>query len=199
MRRLVERVLRRFAPVLERLAAVGFIQSAVVMAAQTFLALFPLLIAVTAIAPPEVGQTIASVARSRLGLVGHTSEDMSRLVATRDELHGTITAFGVIVVLGSATSFTRALQRVYESSWQIPRLGLRGSIRGLGWLVGLIAYFALTGLALKLTASPAVAITLLRQVVGACSAAALATPRSVSGDVGGFGGSPGAAGVRTEG
>jgi len=163
--RLIERILRRFAPVLERLAAVGFIQSAVVMAAQTFLALFPLLIAVIAVAPTDVGQTIASVARDRLGLAGETSDEVYRLVGTRDELHGTITTFGVIVVLGSATSFTRALQRVYESSWQIPRLGLRGSVRGLGWLVGLIAYFGLLGLALKLTASPAVAVTLLRQIL----------------------------------
>jgi membrane protein len=162
---LVERVLRTLAPVLERLAAVGFIQSAVVMAAQTFLALFPLLIAVIAIAPPDVGQTIASVARDRLGLAGQTSDEVYRLVGTRDELHGTITTFGIIVVLGSATSFTRALQRVYEMSWQIPRLGLRGSLRGLGWLVGLLVYLALLGLALRLTASPAAGPTLLREAM----------------------------------
>jgi membrane protein len=165
VRPLIERLLHLGAPVLERLAAVGFIQSAVVMAAQTFLALFPLLIAVIAIAPTDVGQTIASVARNKLGLAGETSDDVLRLVGTRDQLHGTITVFGVIVVLGSATSFTRALQRVYELSWEIPRLGLRGSIRGLGWLVGLIAYFGLLGLALKLTASPAIGVTLLRQIL----------------------------------
>jgi membrane protein len=161
----IERLLRMAAPVLERIASVGFLQSAVVMAAQTFLALFPLLIAVIAIAPVDVGQTISSVARDKLGLVGQTSDEVNRLVGTRDQLHGTITAFGVIVVLVSATSFTRALQRVYESSWQIPRLGLRGSLRGLGWLVGLIAYFGLLGLALRITANSTIAVTALRQIL----------------------------------
>jgi membrane protein len=162
---LLERAMSRLEPVLERVAAVGFVQAAVVLAAQAFLALFPLLIAVVALTPTEVGQSIATVARNRLGLGGHTGDEVSSLVTTRDSLRGSITVFGAIVVFGSATSFTRALQRLYENAWQLPRLGLRGSIRGLGWLVGLIAYLAVLGAAVKLTASPAIAVSLLRMVM----------------------------------
>ena len=165
MRSRLERLLRLLAPVLERIAEVAFIQSSIVLAAQAFLALFPLLIAVIAIAPPTLGDTISTYARSRIGLSGHTGEDMSHLVASRQDLQGTITVLGTVLVLTSATSFTRALQRVYENAWRVPRLGLRGSLRGLGWLLGLIAYLTLLGLAVKLTASPAVPVSVLRNVV----------------------------------
>src|SRR5262249_27298049 len=69
------------------------------------------------------------------------------------------------VVLASATSFTRALQRVYENAWQLPRLGLRGSFRGLAWLLALIAYLVVLGLGIRLTASPAPGVTVLRAVL----------------------------------
>jgi membrane protein len=161
----IERGLRMVAPALERVAEVAFLQSAVVMAAQTFLALFPLLIVVIALAPSSLVSSISDVAGRRLGLSGHTSDEMGHLVASRDDLRGTLTVLGVIVVLGSATSFTRALQRVYENAWRLPRAGLRGSIRGLAWLIGLIAYLGLLGVAVRLTASPAAAVSLLRWVV----------------------------------
>jgi membrane protein len=153
------------APLLERVTAVGLLPSAVVLAAQAFMALIPLLIAAVALAPAGVGQTIAGVARQRLGLSGDTGEQVNHLVATRDDLRGTITVLGALVILASATSFTRALQRIYETAWELPRLGLRGSLRGLGWLLGLVAYFALLGLALKLTTSPAVAASALRYIL----------------------------------
>jgi membrane protein len=158
MRRSIERAIAAAAPVLERIAEVAFLQSAVVMAAQTFMALFPLLIVAIALAPPSIGQGIAAVAHARLGLSGHTGDEVDQLVASRQNLQGTVSVFGVIVVLASATSFTRALQRAYETAWRLPRLGLRGSIRGLGWLVGLVAYLILLSLAIKFTASPAVSV-----------------------------------------
>jgi membrane protein len=163
--RRIEPVLRRLAPLLERIASVGLVQSAVVLAAQAFMALFPLLIAVTAIAPPRVGQTLSAVAHNRLGLTGNTGADVQRLVATRADLRGGLSVLGALVVLASATSFTRALQRIYENAWQLPRLGLRGSFRGVAWLLGLVVYFVVIGLAFRLTASPAPAVSLLRLVL----------------------------------
>jgi len=140
-----------FGALIDRLAAVSFIQTGVVLAAQTFLALFPLLIAATALLPPATATSVAESARARLGLGGGTTEEtMQQLVANRSDLRGSLTVIGVIVVLASATSFTRALQRLYERAWSLPRVGLRGSLRGLIWLVGLIVYFTLLTVALRL-------------------------------------------------
>ena len=41
---------------------------------------------------------------------------------------------GAVLVLGTALSFTRAMQRLYESCWRLDRRGLKGSGWGLAWL-----------------------------------------------------------------
>ncbi len=158
-------LLTRATPVVERLASVGLIQSAVVLAAQTFMALFPLLIGIISLAPDAVGEALQNTLRRRFGLNGDTSQTLQHLVSSRDELHGGLTVLGLLVVLGSATSFTRALQRVYENSWALPRLGMKGSLRGLEWLIGIILYLALVGFALKLTESPAFYVISLRALL----------------------------------
>jgi membrane protein len=141
--------LRTFGTFIDRLVSVGVIQSGIVLAAQTFLALFPLLIAIVALLPVAISNAISASLRSRVGISGSTDRMVSELLVSRDNLHGGITAIGVIVVLASATAFTRALQRVYERSWMLPTLGLRGSIRGLMWLVGLVGFLWLIGTAIR--------------------------------------------------
>jgi len=150
LRGVVRWVFRTFGTLIERLVEVGFVQSGVVLAAQTFLALFPLLIAVVAIFPPSVGETVADTMRRRLGIAGSADATVQDLVASRDDLHAGITVLGAVVVLASATSFTRALQRVYEVSWGLPRLGLRSRVRGLLWLVGLVVYLVMLSTAIHL-------------------------------------------------
>jgi membrane protein len=168
-----QRVLGGLRPLIERFAAVGFIQAAVVLAAQTFMALFPLLIGVVALAPPHASAAITAFMRSRMGLAGDPANEMQHLVASRDQLKGSITIFGVLVVLGSATSFTRALQRVYENAWGLPKAGIRGSIRGFFWLIGLVIYLAMFAISYQLTASHAAAVQVLRNLLAVAGAATL--------------------------
>jgi membrane protein len=162
LRQLVTWVKATFDPLITRLIEVGLVQSAVVLAAQTFMALFPLLIAVIAVTPKSIGGSIADSMRDRLGLAGGTDASVHQLVETHDQLRGAVTVVGVLVVLASATSFTRALQRTYQAAWQLPKLGLRGSLRGLVWLVGMLAYIALAAGAVKLTAVAGPAASPLR-------------------------------------
>jgi membrane protein len=135
-----------------RLREVDFLDRAVVLAAQAFLALLPMLIVVTAVLPPQAGQAILDVARNRLGLGGTTQEALGDLVAARADIQGSVGVIGVLMLIVTATSFTRALQRVYERAWRLPRAGARESWRGLVWLVGVIAYLGMIGFAARLTA-----------------------------------------------
>lgn len=143
-------VMTTFERLIERLAAVGLIQSGVVLAAQAFLALLPLLIVAVAFFPPTVSEAITAALRHRLGIGADSTVIVQDFVKSRDSLRGGISVVGVIVALASATSFTRALQRVYELAWGLPRAGLRGSVRGLVWLIGLIAYLTMISLAVRL-------------------------------------------------
>jgi membrane protein len=165
IREIILRLLGAFRPLIERFISVGFIQAAVVLAAQAFMALFPLLIGIVALAPPRVGDAIANAMRDRLGLAGDPTADVQHLVASRDDLRSGITVFGLIVVLASATSFTRALQRVYEHSWELSKGGVRGSIRGLFWLLGLTIYLIMLAIVLQLTRSQALGIEILHDGV----------------------------------
>ncbi len=147
------RFLKPFETLFERMVTVGVVVSGVVLAAQTFLALIPLLMAVTALLPVGAAAGIQESLRERFGFSGNTDAAVSQLVNNRDQLRGGLTVLGAIVVLASATSFTRVLQRVYEQAWGLPRLGLRGSLRGLMWLLGLVAYVALLGTAVRFAGS----------------------------------------------
>jgi membrane protein len=166
--RLVEWFLHTFATLLERLAAVGLVYSGVVLAAQTLMALLPLLIVMISLLPTWAGTSLAHILRERLGIAGQTDQAVGNLIASRPQLQG-ISIVSIIVVIASATSFTRALQRVYEMSWGLPRLGMRGSLRGLVWLVAVSSYFGVLALALHYAQGgvPAAAIKLALTVVGA--------------------------------
>jgi membrane protein len=146
-KRLVHWVLTTFATLIERLAAVGFIYSGVVLAAQTFMALLPLFIVLVALLPTWVASALDQALRTKLGVSGETEAAIGHVVNGRSQLQG-LSLLGVVVVIASATSFTRALQRVYELSWGLPRLGLRGSVRGVVWLLALAFYTGILGLVL---------------------------------------------------
>jgi membrane protein len=147
VRRLVGWVLRTFATLLERLASVGFVYSGVVLAAQTLMALLPLVIVLLAVLPTWVGVGLRQNLRAKVGITGETDDALSHLIASRNNLQG-LSLLSIVIVFASATSFTRALQRVYELSWGLPRLGLRGSLRGLVSLVALSSYIGVLGLTL---------------------------------------------------
>jgi membrane protein len=54
-----------------------------------------------------------------------------------------VSALGTAILVISALSFTRALQRLYERAWRLPSLGLRGNVAGFEWLLVFSAYLAL--------------------------------------------------------
>lgn len=129
----------------ERLVDVRIFQNSLVLAAQAFLALFPLLILVYAIIPPGASTGLVNVLRSRFGVSGDSADAMSRLLLDREGLQQSLSVISALLVLGSATAFTRALQRVYEGAWGVPKLGLRGVWRWLAWLTVIGCYFSLIG------------------------------------------------------
>lgn len=140
-----DRVVEWARPLIERLIDARIVQSSLVLAAQAFLALFPLLILVYAIIPPGASSGLVEVMRSRVGVSGDSADAMSRLLLDRDGLQQSLSAGSALLVLGSATAFTRALQRVYEGVWELPKLGLRGAWRWVAWLTAIGIYFGLVG------------------------------------------------------
>jgi membrane protein len=108
------------------------------LAGQAFAALMPLLIVVGA-ATPAGGEDLVESIIKRLDLSGDTAQTLRDAVAAPAEVYDSVSLTGVLLLVISALSFTRALQRLYVIAWRLPPLGMRGNKWGLLWLIAFSA------------------------------------------------------------
>jgi membrane protein len=142
----VLRAMEQVRAIAERLIAVRIVESSIVLAAQAFLALFPLILVVSAVVPRDVSTGLVNELRSRYGVSGSSAGALQSILVDRGALQQSLSVLSFLLVIGSATAFTRALQRVYQNAWGLPKLGPRGLWRGFAWLAGLVIYLAIIGL-----------------------------------------------------
>ncbi|MFG2294428.1 YhjD/YihY/BrkB family envelope integrity protein [Streptomyces sp. NPDC048603] len=119
-----------------RLLEVNLVESAIRLAAQTFLAALPLLIVVAAFAPPDLQDLMADSLSAVLGIRGETLQEVRTAYQAEGSVRDASGAVGILVALLSATALSRALQRVCERIWRLPKASLRNAAwRWLAWLV----------------------------------------------------------------
>jgi membrane protein len=116
------------------------VDRAMALAGQAFAALLPLLIVVGA-ASPSTGRDVAGTLIRRLHLDDGAAEAVRDAIAQPDEVPGAVSTFGILLLVVSALSFTRALQRLYVRAWRLPSLGLYGNGWGLAWLAAFSAFW----------------------------------------------------------
>ncbi|MFD3564677.1 YhjD/YihY/BrkB family envelope integrity protein [Streptomyces sp. NPDC058686] len=137
--------LRERVPFITRLTRqmvdVSLLDSSTRLAAQAFLTAVPVLFVVAAFAPSAVRDRLVESATYALGLSGAALSQVQQVFAAPDDTtRDTSGAVGVLVTLLSATSCSRALQRVCERSWHVPPAGLR--LIAWRWLVWLLVWLA---------------------------------------------------------
>jgi membrane protein len=127
MRHAIERFAGRFFEIqgVDRAVAVG---------GQAFTALFPLLILYATIAPGRDSRDFAQGLINRFELTGSAARSVRQAFAPAGTVQSEVTLLGIVLVIITALSFTRALQRLYEQAHQLPKLGMRGTPYGLAWL-----------------------------------------------------------------
>ena len=122
----------------KRFLEVEGIDRSIVLAAQAFTALFPFMIVYASIVPRSNGGDFADSLVDRFDLSGASAASIERAFAPPDSVQSSVTFFGILFLVFSALSFTRALQRTYERSWQLEKYGMAGTMGwGLAWLVAL--------------------------------------------------------------
>jgi len=129
--------------ILGRLIEVHFLDRAVILAAQAFSAILPLLIVVSTISPHPGGDSPATVLIGKLGLGAAEMSSLRAAVVPPPSARASIGVLGVILALLTATSFARALQRSYQLAWRLPPVGIRAAWRPLALVVGLALYVEL--------------------------------------------------------
>ncbi|GAA0665483.1 hypothetical protein GCM10010193_16140 [Kitasatospora atroaurantiaca] len=120
-----------------QLLRVSLLDNATRLAAQAFLSALPALFVVAVFAPATVRDGVTNTLRDQLGVKGATQEQVRQVMsAPHDEVAQSFGAFGALVTLLSATALSRAMQRVCERCWELPKSGTRvAAWRWLAWLM----------------------------------------------------------------
>jgi membrane protein len=118
------------------------VDRAMALAGQAFTALIPLLIVYGAFVSAADGRDFADSLARAFHLHGSTAASLRSALAPANTVENEVSVLGVALLVFSALSFTRALQRLYRLAWEQPSLGVRAAKWGLAWLA--IAVAALT-------------------------------------------------------
>lgn len=133
---------------LDDLIRVEFIDRMVVVAAQSLFAMVPLFVVIAAFSPDVVRDNVLTQIADVMAIKGSALDAVKNVISAEDIRTQTGLA-GLVVVLLSATSYARALQRMYERTWQQPHVGgLPGMRRSLLWIVGCVTYLEVLTLVL---------------------------------------------------
>ena len=135
---------------LSHLISVNVLDSATRLAAQTFLTAVPLLFVVASIAPPALRDQLVNSVHDAFGLSGSANAELSKAVqgtgAPSNELRQTTGVVGGLMVLISATACSRAMQRLCQRAWSLPKAGARmAAWRWIAWLGTWLVMFAVQG------------------------------------------------------
>jgi membrane protein len=104
---------------------------AMTLAAQTFTSVFPLIITVAALLPAG-SQSLSDRVSDGLGLSDSSRAVLELVLPVQPQTRGAFGVLGVVIVVFSATSLSRALARMYAKVWQVPPSG--GLTSGWRWI-----------------------------------------------------------------
>ncbi|GAA1977241.1 hypothetical protein GCM10009798_43060 [Nocardioides panacihumi] len=120
---------------LSEFVRIEFIDRCMLIAAQGLLALVPMLVVVAAFFPRLTDDALQELT-SVTGL-GSTGSSTVTSDLQPDQVRNQTGLVGAAITLFSATSFARAMERMYERVWQQPHIGgLSGTRRCFMWLIG---------------------------------------------------------------
>jgi membrane protein len=135
----VLRVVNRFQKV------AGFDRS-VALASSALTAVIPLSIVISAASSHFGGKDTAQRIIERYDLSGGGAEAVKEMFSPASGTSTSLGIVGFLFFLVAVLSFTRAMQRLFEQTWELKPLSVRNSGNGLLWAGGLCLYVGLGGL-----------------------------------------------------
>jgi uncharacterized BrkB/YihY/UPF0761 family membrane protein len=135
----VLRVVNRFQKV------AGFDRS-IALASSALTATIPLAIITSAVASQLGGKSTADRIIQRYDLSGGGAEAVKDIFSPASGTSTSVGIVGFLFLVVALLSFTRAVQRLFEQTWELTPLSVRNTFNGLLWVAGLAAYLGLSGL-----------------------------------------------------
>ena len=135
----VLRVVNRFQKV------AGFDRS-IALASGALTATIPLTIVTSAVTSQLGGKSTADRIIDRYELTGGGAEAVKDIFAPPSGVSTSLGILGVLFLMLAVLSFTRAVQRLFEQTWELDALSVRNTANGLVWAGGLALYLGVSGL-----------------------------------------------------
>jgi membrane protein len=136
--------------IVDEIARVELLDRALVLGAQALLALIPLLMVFGAFMPADWGNELTSQVRDVLGIDSDDMDALREATSVATTTAGDVGWLSLVVALASASSFGRALARMYCKVWDLPPIGGLGAIRrSLLWIAGWIVTLQILAVVLR--------------------------------------------------
>jgi membrane protein len=115
-----------------RIGQLELLDRAYTLAAQTFVALLPLILAIAAAVASPGSNIVAQEFIKRFGLVGAAAKSVQDLIVVRSE---GIYWIGLALTLYAAFTLSKRASRAYNAVWGTPQLPIRDQWRSLVWIL----------------------------------------------------------------
>jgi membrane protein len=132
--------------VVSRFQKVAGFDRAIALASGALTALIPLTIIGSAFASQLGGKGTAQRIIDRYDLTGGGAEAVNDVFSPPSGTTTSVGILGFLFLMVAVLSFSRAMQRVFEQTWELDSLSVRNTFNGLLWIVGLAVWAALSGL-----------------------------------------------------
>jgi uncharacterized BrkB/YihY/UPF0761 family membrane protein len=132
--------------VVSRFQKVAGFDRSIALASGALTAMIPLTIALSAGSSQLGGKDTADRIIDRYDLTGGGAEAVRDIFAPPGGTSTSIGVIGFLFVLVAVLSYTRAMQRLFEQTWELEPLSVRNTFNGLLWICGLVLYIALSGI-----------------------------------------------------
>lgn len=133
--------------VLNRFQLVAGFDRAMALASSALTALIPLAVVAGALLPHVQAESVAQWLIDRYALTGGGAEAVKDALAPATATNSDVGLIGLLLLVVAILSFARAVQRLFERAWELSPLSVRNSVNDLLWIVGLIAYLGISGVA----------------------------------------------------
>jgi membrane protein len=134
----------------DEVSRVELLDRAMALGAQALLALIPLLMVFGAFMPADWGNELTSQVRDVLGVDSEDMDALREATSSTAAMIGDVGWLSLVVALASASSFARALARMYCKVWDLPALGGLGAFRrSLVWIAGWVVTLQILAVVLR--------------------------------------------------
>jgi len=133
--------------VLNRFQLIAGFDRAMALASSTLTALIPLAILAGAILPNVQAAGAAQWLIDRYALTGGGADAVRDALAPSTATNTDVGLLGALLLLVAVLSFARGVQRLFERAWELKPLSVRNTGYDLLWIVGLVAYLLVSGVA----------------------------------------------------